>query len=142
MPLSLRGFVVHSDILSVAVTRCKADANISSLVGNKVFNYVTKDETPPYLRVQWSDSEDMQDKDTGSQFISGTLIFDYWTETRGDKEVLDMINYITDEFHLQPLALTQGSTNLLITRQSYNTFLEGDGLSRHGVITFNLLIED
>lgn len=140
MPSYLKGFVVHYDILGVAVARAKADANISSIVGSKVYNYVPKDEEPPYLRVQWGEAEDMEDKN--SQFIRGTLTFDFWTEAFGDKQVIDMMNYLTDEFHNSPLALTQGSTNLLITRQSYNTFLEGDGLSRHGVITFNLLIED
>jgi hypothetical protein len=133
---------VHYDILGVAITRAKADANIASIVGTKIYNNVPKNTSPPYLRVQWSEAQDMEDKTANSQFISGTLSFDFWTENFGDKDVLDMMNHLTDEFHLSPLTLTQGSTNLLITREGYNTFLEGDGLSRHGVITFNLLIED
>jgi hypothetical protein len=131
---------VHSEILTVAVNRSKADANISSLVGTKVYNNIPKDESPPYLRIQWSEAESIDDKT--SSFTRGTLSFDYWTAEDGDKEVLDMIDYLTDEFDKSPLNLTLGSTNLLMTRTGYNTFLEGDGLSHHGIINFNLLIED
>jgi hypothetical protein len=132
---------VHYDILGVAVTRCKADANISGLVGTAVYNNVPKGTAPPYLRVSWSDANNLPQKDSDI-FTEGTLTFDFWTEAGGDKEVLDMMNYLTAEFHQVPLSLTQGSTNLLITRERYNTFLEGDGVSHHGVITFNLLIQD
>lgn len=131
---------MHSDILSVAIGRAKADPNISGVVGTKVYNHVPDNTAPPYIRVQWGDVSDAGDKD--SQFVEGSLTFDYWTEADGDKTVLDMINYITDEFHQVPLVLTQGSTNCVLTRETYNTFLEGDGLSHHGIITFSLYIED
>lgn len=131
---------MHSDILTVAVARAKADANISSIVGTKVYNNVPKDTAPPYLRIQWGNAIDISGKT--DEFTQGELIFDFWTESQGDKQVLNMIDYINDEFNRTPLVLTQGSTNLLMTRTGYNTFLEGDGLAHHGIITFNLLIED
>jgi hypothetical protein len=122
------------------VTRAKADANISGVVGTKVYNNVPKDQAPPYLRIQWSSANDLEDK--SSRFTEGELTFDFWTEQDGDKTVLEMMDYIYDEFNDTPLALTAGSTNLLIQSTGYNTFLEGDGLSHHGIMTFNLLIED
>lgn len=131
---------MHSDILTKAVERALADSNISSVVGTKVYNNVPKDTQPPYLRIQWGDVESVPDK--SNLFASGTLTFDFWTEEDGDKQVLDMIDYITTAFDRIPLVLTEGSTNLLMLREGYNTFLEGDGVSRHGIITFNLLIEE
>jgi hypothetical protein len=131
---------VHFDVLTVAINRALADANISDLVGTKIYNHIDKDESPPYLRVQWSSVEQLEDK--SNRFSSGELTFDYWTEEDGDKTVLQMLDYLHDEFDNQVLALTQGSTNLLCTCTGYNTFLEGDGLSHHGIITFNLLLED
>lgn len=131
---------MHSDILTKAVQRALADGNISGLVGTKVYNNVPKDTPAPYLRIQWAEAVDIDDK--SDQFTQGTLSFDYWTEQRGDKEVLDMMDYINSAFDRTPLVLTAGSTNLLITRTGYNTFLESDGLSHHGIITFNLLIEE
>jgi len=132
---------VHYDVLVKAVTRAKADANISSLVGTKVYNNVPKDTIqPPYLVVRWGDADDMPDK--SSRFTEGELTFDYWTGTDGDVEVLKMMDYLHAEFNGTPLVLTLGSTNLLMTSTGYNTFLESDGLSHHGIMTFNLLIED
>ena len=58
------------------------------------------------------------------------------------KNILMMANYLTDEFHLNPLTLTLGSRNLLMMRERYNSFLESDGLAYHGIITFRLLVED
>lgn len=131
---------MHSDILKKAVTRALADANIASIVGDKVYTNVPKDTAPPYVRVQWSNVTDISDKT--SEFVQGELTFDFWTDEYSDVQVLDMIDYINDEFNNSVLVLTEGSTNLLCTRTGYNTFLEGDGLSHHGIITFNLLIED
>lgn len=131
---------MHYEVLGVAISRCLADANITSLVSTKIYNYVPKDTVaPPYLRVQWLDVEDIGDK--GEDLVSGTLRFDFWTEEKGDKTCLQMVNYLRDEFHRQPLNLTLGSTNLLLTQKNYTTFLEGDGLSRHAVIDFHLIIE-
>ena len=133
--------MAHSDILKVAIARCKADASIAGVVGTKVYSNVPKDSiSPPYLVVSWSDVVGLDDK--SDDFVSGTLTIDYWDESQSDKGAIDMMNFLTDEFHKQPLTLTLGSTNLLITRQGYNVFLESDGVSHHGVITFNLLIED
>ena len=131
---------MHSDILTKAVTRALADANISALVGTKVYNHVPKDTAPPYLRIQWGEVQVLPDK--SDLFSEGQLTFDYWTDQDGDKEVLDMVDHITAAFHKIPLVLTEGSTNLLMLLDNYNTFLEGDGLSHHGIITFNLLIEE
>jgi len=131
---------VHYEVLTQAVTRALADVNISGLVGTKVYNNVPLNTAPPYLRVQWSAANDMPDK--SDRFTEGELTFDYWTGTDGDKEVLQMMDYIYTEFNSVPLVLTLGSTNLLMTSTGYNTFLESDGLSHHGIHTFNLLIED
>ncbi len=131
---------MHYEILTVAGARALADANISGLVGTKVYNNVPKGTAPPYLRVQWSSADDMPDK--SERFTEGELTFDYWTGTDGDKEVLQMMDYLHAEFNEVPLVLTLGSTNLLMTSTGYNTFLESDGLSHHGIMTFNLLIED
>lgn len=131
---------MHSEVLGEAITRAKADANISSLVGTKVFNFVDPNTSPPYLRIQLEDVSDMGQKD--GQLVEGNLRFDYWTEYEGDAEVLDMINYITDEFHQSELSLSEGSTNLLMTRESYNVFLEGDGDTRHGIVNFSIILEN
>ena len=131
---------MHFEILSVAIARAKADANIASIVGSKVFNYVPKDEAPPYLRVQVVEAEEIEEK-SDSLFSRVTLRFDFWTESFGDKEVLEMIDYITAEFNKSPLVLTGGPTNINILRSNSVAFLEGDGLSRHGVVDFSLLME-
>ncbi len=131
---------MHYEILEEAIARAKADANIASLVSDAVYNNVPKDTPPPYLRVQWSDVEDLPDKT--ARFSQGVLTFDYWTSSRGDREVHIMMDYLYDEFNNNVLSLSEGSTNLLATSTGYNTFLEGDGLSHHGIMTFNLIIED
>lgn len=130
------------EILTAAVVRALADGPIAAVVGTKVYNNVPKDSVaPPYLMVRFDNSEDLPDKT--ETFTSGELIFDYWVNAdSGDIEVLKMVDYITTAFNNIPLVLSLGSTNLLMTRTRYNVFLESDGLSRHGVINFNLMIED
>ena len=66
---------MHSDILTKAVARALADANISGVVGAKVYNNVPKDTAPPYLRIQWGEAESIPDK--SDLFTSGTLTFDF-----------------------------------------------------------------
>lgn len=129
---------MHSDILKVAIARAKADANISADVGTRIYSHVPQNPTPPYIRVRWGEVEDLGDKT--ADFITGSLVFDYWTNVQDEGPVIDMMNYLIDEFHKQPLTLTEGSTNLLLTLQSYNSILESD--AHHGVITFTLFIED
>jgi len=133
---------VHYDIITVAVARCLADANISSLVGTKVYNNVPKGTVRPYLVVTVDDAVNLPDKTSGELFTELELTFDHWDESFGQKNILMMANYLTDEFHLNSLTLTLGSRNLLMMRERYNSFLESDGLAYHGITTFRLLIED
>lgn len=64
-----------------------------------------------------------------------------WSRERGRKETKQIQSQIYDSLHLANL-VKAGYNFVVITEQSSTTFLDADGLTRHGVQTFKLIIEE
>lgn len=96
---------------------------------DSVFPYVTiGDDT----MIDW-------DTDT-SQGKEATLTLHVWSRYRGRKEVKEIQGAIYDVLHLSNLIIS-GYHSVLMLSEYSETLLDPDGLTRHGVQRFRLILE-
>jgi len=96
---------------------------------DSVFPYVTiGDDT----FIEW-DTDNSQGKE-------GTLTIHSWSRYRGRKEVKEIQGAIYDRLHLSNL-IFNGYYSVLMLSEYSETLVDPDGLTRHGVQRFRLIME-
>lgn len=92
----------------------------------------------PYVTIG---DDTMIDWDTDtSQGKEATLTIHVWSRYRGRKEVKEIQGIIYDILHLSNLIIT-GYHSVLMLSEFSETLLDPDGLTRHGVQRFRLIVE-
>jgi hypothetical protein len=96
------------------------------------------DSVFPYITIG---DDTMIDWDTDtSQGKEATLTLHVWSRYRGRKEVKEIQGIIYDALHLSNLIIT-GYHSVLMLSEYSETLLDPDGLTRHGVQRFRLIVE-
>lgn len=96
------------------------------------------DSVFPYVTIG---DDTMLDWDTDtSQGKEATLTIHVWSRYRGRKEVKEIQGIIYDALHLSNLIIT-GYHSVLMLSEFSETLLDPDGLTRHGVQRFRLIVE-
>lgn len=93
----------------------------------------------PYITIG-DDSFTEFDTDTSEGFDTETTVH-VWSRYRGRSEVKELQQLIYDALHLQTIAV-QGQHFVMALFQNATSFVDADGLTRHGVITFRIVTED
>ena len=112
-------------------------AQVSS-IGYPVFDHVPQDTEFPYIvigddtSIPW-DTDDSIGSET-------TCTIHVWSRHRGRKEVKEIMRTIYEALHRQELSIIGGS---LVECQAelQESFMDPDGLTRHGVIRFRLTVD-
>lgn len=92
----------------------------------------------PYITIG-EDIFTYNDTDTDrSNLVSITI--HVWSRQRGRKETKQIQSEIYDSLHNAEL-VSAGFNFVTITEQNSTTQLDADGITRHGIQTFNLIIE-
>ena len=116
------------------------DASLQALLGNpaRVFDRVAQDSAFPYLVIG---------EDTTGPFDTKTedgmehrLTIHTWSRYRGLKETKQIMAAVTAALDGQSLSVT-GHTLVLLRQEFGATFLDPDGLTRHGVQRFRALTQ-
>lgn len=130
----------------------RANANLLTLLARDV-NDATKpaiyDNVPeavdagsdsvfPYVTI--GDDTFLEWDTDNSQGKEGTLTIHSWSRYRGRKEVKEIQGAIYDALHLSNLNIT-GYYSVLMLSEYSETLVDPDGLTRHGVQRFRLIIE-
>jgi len=108
-------------------------------LGYQVFDNVPQDSAFPYLvigddtSVEW-DADDFIGSDS-------TVTIHAWSQYRGRKEVKEMLRVVYNALHRAEFAI-EGGALIECSAEFQQTFVESDGLTRHGVIRFRVLVED
>jgi hypothetical protein len=93
----------------------------------------------PYVTVG-DDSSTEFDTDTSTGFDTDCTIH-VWSRYRGRREVKQIQKAIYDALHLHDLAVT-GYHTVMVLFQSADSFMDADGITRHGVSIFRIVTED
>lgn len=108
-------------------------------------SYTVYDDVPqdpsefPYVTIG-EDNHVFADTDT-ELMNQVSITIDTWSRYRGRKEIKQMQAAIYNSLHRANL-VAAGYNFVTITQESSISFYDADGITRHGVQTFNLLIEE
>ena len=114
------------------------DATLAALVGDRVYDHAPQDATFPYLVIGEATAAGFDTKT--EEGMEQTLTIHGWSRYRGLKEVKDMMAAVTGALDQQSLSLT-GHDLVLLRFTFAATFLDRDGLTRHGVQRFRALTQ-
>jgi len=107
-------------------------------LGFPCYDHVPQDSAFPYI-VVGDDTSIPWDTDT-SVGSETTCTIHVWSQQRGRKEVKDIFTALYNKLHRSNFPISGG---LLIECQAEfaETFLDPDGLTRHGVMRFRLTVD-
>jgi hypothetical protein len=140
------------EIQKTIYAKLRADTNLATLLAKDVQNKNASaiyDNVPeavdsgndsvfPYVTIG---DDTAIDWDTdNSQGKEATLTIHSWSRYRGRKEVKQIQGAIYDSLHLSNLIIT-GYHSVLIVSEYSETLMDPDGLTRHGVQRFRLIVE-
>ena len=122
---------VQSAVYGVLV----ADAGVTALVGARVYDHVPSNAVFPYLSIGEAEAEPFDDK-TKSGMMQALEIHT-WSRARGATETKDVMAAVAAALHRAGLTVT-GHELAWIRFTKSEVMLEDDGLTRHGVQTFEV----
>jgi hypothetical protein len=114
------------------------DLDLIDLV-NGVFDHVPQGQDYPYITIG-EDTSLEWDTDTNLGQES-TLTIHTWSREYGRAEVKTIMSAIYRVLHRQPLEIDDGA-HVLSNVEFSETFLEADGVTRHGVMRVRVIVDD
>jgi hypothetical protein len=123
--------MMQSDIQAAIIDRL-------ATVGTPVYDHVPQDTAFPYIVVGDDTSIPFDTDDSiGSET---TCTIHVWSQYRGRKQVKDIMGAVYAALHRASFAITDGAL-IECASEFAESFLDPDGLTRHGVIRFRLIVE-
>lgn len=93
----------------------------------------------PYVTIG-DDSSGEFDTDTSLGFDTDCTIH-VWSRYRGRREVKQIQKAIYDALHLHDLSVS-GYHTVMVLFETADSFMDADGITRHGVMTFRVVTEE
>ncbi len=113
-----------------------ADVTLDGLISGRVYDHVPQDSVYPYLVIGDATARDFDTKTEDG--MEHTLTVHSWSRYRGLSEAKAIMAATADVLDGQGLTVT-GHALTLIRFEFSATFLEPDGLTRHGVQRFRAI---
>ena len=133
---------LHSFNLQKAIFSKLNNANITDEAGNAitgVFDDVPEGTAYPYITIGDDTATNISAK--GLDMHEHTLNIHIWSQYRGRRDIKVIMKQVHDILHDSSLTVSGGS--MVNMRQEFQTtLLEGDGITRHGVIRFRAVVSD
>tara|TARA_R100000406_G_scaffold74146_1_gene54415 strand:- start:818 stop:1228 length:411 start_codon:yes stop_codon:yes gene_type:complete len=135
--MSIHSFELQKAVFSALNSGSITDASGSAITG--VFDDVPTDTAYPYIRIGEETLADNSSKD--KDIFEHTLTIHIWSQYRGNRDIKDIMKQVHDLLH--DSSLTVSGASLVNMRQEFHTTLiEGDGITRHGVMRFRAVVSD
>ena len=117
------------------------DAALQTLIGNpaRVYDHVPQDSPFPYVVVGEATTRPFDTKTEDG--MEQTLTIHSWSRYRGFSETKQIMGAIVDALDQQALSVT-GHELVLLRFEFSDSFLDEDGLTRHGVQRIRALTEE
>lgn len=121
------------------VTKLKADAGVVSLLVDRIYDALpSADPAFPYVTIGESLTAPFDTKTTTGHVTE--FSFHIWTQYRGRKQDSQIAKAIYDALHRQELTVA-GYTTVDVQHIQHLSFLDNDGLTRHGVCRFQITLD-
>ena len=126
-------------IIAAIQTALTGDAALTAIVPRtQIGNHLKDDISFPHILYGIEASDGGIKGQTSYQM---TLVLDVWSSYRGEAQVWDIHNKIADILDRSPVAIPSG-TNTYLKFESIQVDTEGDGRTRHGTITYNMMVTE
>lgn len=102
-----------------------------------IFDHAPQDAVFPYVVVGDDISVDLNTDDTTGSDTEVTV--HCWSQYRGRKEIKQIQREIHNALHRHELSVT-GATTVMVESVEARSFVEDDGLTRHGIIELTVLL--
>jgi hypothetical protein len=120
------------------VSALKSASAVSAIIGTRVFDRVSPEIKPPYITI--SDIVVLPELAEDTDAAGTTLAIHGWSENSGSAEIYKMGAAVTTALHEAPLIIA-GKQVQSILLESSRYLRDPDGITSHGVFTFNILTD-
>lgn len=128
----------HWEIQKALYNRLAADPALAGYVGNRIYDDVPQNTEFPYV-VIGEETAIVWEQDCDAPGIETTITLHVWSQYYGRREVKLIMSVLYSILHNKPLIISD-MDNVTCQADFQESFLDPDGITRHGVIRFRLLI--
>tara|TARA_R100001510_G_scaffold21831_1_gene19115 strand:+ start:469 stop:876 length:408 start_codon:yes stop_codon:yes gene_type:complete len=132
---------LHSTALQTAIfSLLSGDSTLDGLIGNnRIYDEVPQNSAYPYVVIGEETTIDAGTKDKDAQEFTQTIHI--WSRYRGSKQTKEIAQRIYTLLH--NVAISVSGASFVNSRNEFFTILlDDDGLTRHGVMRFRVVIFD
>ena len=133
---------LHSFALQQAIFTALDGATINDADGNAitgVFDDVPENTAYPYVVIGEETATNIDTKDKEAH--EHTLTIHVWSQYRGRKEIKNIMSSVYTTLHNASITVS-GASLVNIRHEFENTLTEADGITRHGVMRFRIVVFD
>tara|TARA_R100001460_G_scaffold20437_3_gene42366 strand:+ start:152 stop:562 length:411 start_codon:yes stop_codon:yes gene_type:complete len=135
--MSIHSFELQKAVFSALNAGSITDAAGSAITG--VFDDVPTNTAYPYIRIGEETISDNSSKD--KDIFEHTLTIHIWSQYRGNRDIKDMMKQVHNLLHNSSLSVS-GASLVNMRQEFHTTLIEGDGVTRHGVMRFRAVVSD
>lgn len=129
------------------ITTLKAEAGLTALLATNpvdnispaVYNHAPQDTGFPYVIVGEPDGAEHDADDI--QGWTGQVVVHSWSRFRGFEEIMDIMRETDNALHRIEPVVTDARI-VTLHRESVDSVLDPDGLTRHGIHAFRVILEE
>ena len=128
------------ELQKAVYTTLRADSALQAFIGNpaRVYDHVPQDSLFPYVVIGEATGREFDGKSEDG--MEQTLTLHSWSRDRGMQETKEIMAAVVDALDQVALTVT-GHTLVLLRFEFSDTFLDPDGLTRHGVQRFRAVTQ-
>lgn len=136
--MALHSFALQQSIFTKITSGTLTDVAGTSIT-TKVFDDVPEGTAYPYVIIGEETATNFGTKDKDAN--EHTLTIHVWSQYRGRKEIKNIMSQIYTILHNTDITVS-GASLVNIRHEFEQTLLEADGITRHGVMRFRVVIFD
>lgn len=136
--MALHSFALQQSIFTKITSGTLTDVAGTSIT-TKVFDDVPEGTSYPYVIIGEETATNFGTKDKDAN--EHTLTIHVWSQYRGRKEIKNIMSQIYTILHNTDITVS-GASLVNIRHEFEQTLLEADGITRHGVMRFRVVIFD
>jgi len=135
--MSIHSFELQKSVFSALNGGSITDHAGTAIAG--VFDDVPEGTAYPYVLVGEETLSDNSSKD--KDIFEHTLTIHIWSQYRGRRDIKVIMKQVHDLLHDSSLSVN-GASMVNMRQEFQTTLLEGDGITRHGVMRFRAVVSD
>jgi len=133
---------LHSWNLQKAIYSTLSSANITDEAGNAitgVFDDLPEGTAYPYIVIGDDTATNISSK--GKDMHEHTLNIHIWSQYRGRRDIKEIMGRVYTALNDVSLSVS-GALGINIKHEFDTTIVEGDGITRHGIMRFRAVVSD